>query len=59
MYSVLYLELSKFLIMYWARSMLPWNRLGKILVGYTVDKKPLYAKDLKVDGAMALLLKDI
>lgn len=34
------------------------NRLGKILVGYTVDKKPLYAKDLKVDGAMALLLKD-
>jgi len=34
------------------------NRLGNILVGYTVSKKAIYAKDLKVDGAMALLLKD-
>lgn len=34
------------------------NRLGNILVGYTFSKKAVYAKDLKVDGAMALLLKD-
>lgn len=34
------------------------RRLGNILIGYTEDKKPLYAKDLKVDGAMSLLLKD-
>lgn len=34
------------------------RRLSNILVGYTTDKKPIYAKDLKVDGAMALLLKD-
>lgn len=34
------------------------NRLGKILIGYTMNKKPLYAKDLKVDSAMALLLKN-
>ncbi|MDE5587237.1 MAG: formate--tetrahydrofolate ligase, partial [Bacilli bacterium] len=34
------------------------NRLGNILIGYTTNKKPLYAKDLKVEGAMALLLKD-
>jgi len=34
------------------------RRLGNILVGYTVSKKAVFAKDLKVDGAMALLLKD-
>ncbi len=34
------------------------KRLGNILIGYTFSKKAIYAKDLKVDGAMALLLKD-
>ena len=34
------------------------RRLGSILVAYTKDKEPIYARDLKVDGAMALLLKD-
>ncbi|HOM02660.1 MAG TPA: formate--tetrahydrofolate ligase [Acetivibrio sp.] len=34
------------------------ERLGRILVGYTYDGKPVFAKDLKVNGAMALLLKD-
>lgn len=34
------------------------RRLGNILVAYTKDKEPIYARDLKVDGAMALLLKD-
>ena len=34
------------------------NRLGKIFIGYTFDKKPIYAKDLNVEGAMATLLKD-
>lgn len=34
------------------------ERLGKILVAYTFDSKPIYAKDLKVNGAMAALLKD-
>lgn len=33
------------------------KRLGDILVGYTKDSKPIYAKDLKVDGAMFKLLK--
>ena len=33
------------------------RRLGNILVAYSHDKKPIYAKDLKVDGAMLLLLK--
>lgn len=33
-------------------------RLGNIFVGYTFDKKPVYARDLKAQGAMALLLKD-
>lgn len=33
-------------------------RLGRILVAYTYDGKPVYAKDLKVVGAMAALLKD-
>jgi len=34
------------------------EKLGSILVGFSYDKKPIYAKDLKVHGAMALLLKD-
>ncbi len=34
------------------------KRLGNIFVGYTYDKKPIFAKDLKAEGAMALLLKD-
>jgi len=34
------------------------KRLGSIFIGYTYDKKPIFAKDLKAEGAMALLLKD-
>ena len=34
------------------------NRLGNIFVGYTFDKKPIYARDLNAQGAMAILLKD-
>ena len=33
-------------------------KLGNILVAYTKDNKPVYARDLKVDGAMTALLKD-
>ena len=33
-------------------------RLGKILVAYSYDGKPIYAKDLQAVGAMAALLKD-
>ncbi len=34
------------------------KRLGNIYVGSTYDKKPIYARDLNVVGAMAILLKD-
>lgn len=34
------------------------QRLGNIFVGYTYDKKPVFARDLKAEGAMAILLKD-
>ncbi|MDK4684454.1 formate--tetrahydrofolate ligase [Kingella negevensis] len=34
------------------------TRLGNILVAYTFDNQPVYAKDLKANGAMAALLKD-
>ena len=34
------------------------ERLGNIFVGYTFDNKPIFAKDLKAQGAMATLLKD-
>ncbi|AIL32611.1 formate--tetrahydrofolate ligase [Basilea psittacipulmonis] len=34
------------------------ERLGNILVAYTYDKKPVYAKELQAQGAMAALLKD-
>ena len=33
-------------------------RLGRIVVGYTRDKAPITARDLKADGAMTVLLKD-
>jgi formate--tetrahydrofolate ligase len=34
------------------------ERLGNILVGYSPDKKPVFARELKADGAMTALLKD-
>lgn len=34
------------------------QRLGRILVAYTYSGEPVYAKDLKADGAMTALLKD-
>jgi len=34
------------------------DRLGNIFVGFTFDKKPVFARDLKAHGAMAALLKD-
>ncbi len=33
-------------------------RFGNILVGYNIDKRPVYARDLKANGAMAALMKD-
>ena len=34
------------------------RRLGNIYIGQTFDKKPVYARDLKAENAMAILLKD-
>lgn len=34
------------------------KRLGDIFVGFTFDKKPIFARDLKAENAMAILLKD-
>ncbi len=34
------------------------NRIGNITIGYTRDKKPVYAKDLNAQGPMTVLLKD-
>ena len=34
------------------------ERLGRMIVGYTYDDKPVTAADLKAQGAMAALLKD-
>jgi formate--tetrahydrofolate ligase len=34
------------------------QRLGNIFIGFTHDKKPVYARDLKAHGAMTALLKD-
>ncbi len=34
------------------------NRLGNIYVGMTFQKEPIYARDLKAENAMAILLKD-
>ena len=32
--------------------------LGNILIGYTINNKPVYTKDLKLEGSLAVLLKD-
>ncbi len=34
------------------------RRLGNIVIGYNIEEKPIYAKQLKAEGAMAVLLKD-
>ena len=34
------------------------ERLGKIVVAYTRDQKPVHARDLEAHGAMTVLLKD-
>ena len=34
------------------------EKMGNIYVGETFDKKPVYARDLKANGAMAALMKD-
>ena len=34
------------------------ERLGNIVVGYTYLREPVYVRDLQVQGALALLLKD-
>jgi formate--tetrahydrofolate ligase len=34
------------------------KRLGDIFVGFTYDRKPIYARDLNAQNAMAILLKD-
>ena len=34
------------------------EKLGNILIGYNEEEKPIYAKDLNAQGAMAVLLKD-
>lgn len=34
------------------------ERIGKILVAYNLDGEPVFCKDLKVQGAMAMLMKD-
>lgn len=34
------------------------ERLANIVVGYTYDKEPVFVRDLKVEGALTLLLKD-
>lgn len=31
---------------------------GNILIAYSLDKKPIYAKDLHIEGALTILLKD-
>ena len=34
------------------------RRLGNIIIGYNKDDKPIFARDLKAEGSMAVLLKD-
>jgi len=34
------------------------EKLGNIFIGYTFDKKPVFAKDLNANGAMAALMRD-
>ncbi|MGE6783929.1 formate--tetrahydrofolate ligase [Ensifer adhaerens] len=34
------------------------KRLGNIIIGYRRDKSPVFARDIRADGAMTVLLKD-
>ncbi len=34
------------------------EKMGNIIVAYTYDNEPVFARDLKAEGAMALLMKD-
>ena len=34
------------------------RRISNILIGYTFDKKPVFARDIKAEGALTALLKD-
>ena len=34
------------------------KRLGNIFIGYTLQREPIFARDLKAENAMAILLKD-
>ena len=34
------------------------QRIARIIMGYTFDKKPVYVSDLKAEGALTALLKD-
>lgn len=34
------------------------NRLANIVIGYRFDRTPVYVRDLEVEGALALVLKD-
>jgi len=34
------------------------RKLGNIFIGYSLDKKPVFVRDMKAEGAMAALLKD-
>ncbi|MFC4557339.1 formate--tetrahydrofolate ligase [Virgibacillus kekensis] len=34
------------------------ERVSRIVIGYTYDEKPVTVKDLKIEGALTLLLKD-
>ncbi len=34
------------------------NRLGDMIVAYRRDRSPIYARDIKADGAMTVLLRD-
>lgn len=34
------------------------EKLGNILIGFTTDNKPVYTKDLKLEGALTVILKD-
>ncbi len=34
------------------------RRLGNIVIGYNINEEPVYARDLKAEGSMTVLLKD-
>ena len=34
------------------------EKIGNIIVGYNIEDKPIFARDLKAEGAMTVLLKD-